>query len=75
MKRLIITCVITFFSLAIVAQTLSSEAKLAVNTISTLLPRMQMNEQYTQPIAPEAFAKVRGDWDAFNALHTEVVNA
>jgi hypothetical protein len=36
---------------------------------------MQMNEQYTQPIAPEAFAKVRGDWDAFNALHTEVVNA
>lgn len=75
MKRLIITCVFTFFSLAIVAQNLSSEAKLAVNTISTLLPRMQMNEQYTQPIAPEAFAKVRGDWDAFNALHTEVVNA
>jgi hypothetical protein len=34
-----------------------------VNTISTLLPRMQMNEQYTQPIATRSLCQSKGrDW-------------
>ncbi|MFZ1327908.1 MAG: hypothetical protein WAW27_02700, partial [Chitinophagaceae bacterium] len=73
--RLILITIPAFFSATLFGQVLSPDTKLAVNTISTLLPRMKVNEQYTQPIAPESFVKVRGEWEAFNNLHTEAVNA
>lgn len=75
MKKNISTAFCLFLGCLLYAQGISPETKLAINTISVLLPRMQVNEQYTQPVAPAAFAKVRDDWEAFNQLHSEAVTA
>ncbi|MBK8611408.1 MAG: hypothetical protein IPL84_16085 [Chitinophagaceae bacterium] len=75
MKKILFTVWMLLIADFVFSQALSPETKLAVNTISNLLPRMATNEQYTQPIGIEEFAKVRKEWDAYNENHTAVVNA
>ncbi len=75
MKKYVMAGLLLIFSPVVFSQAISPDTKLAVNTISGLLPRMKVNENYTKPIAAEDFARVRQEWDAFNALHTEAVNA
>ncbi|MFZ1305106.1 MAG: hypothetical protein WAT20_07485 [Ferruginibacter sp.] len=75
MKKLFFAAMLMMLTGFVFAQAMSPDTRLAINTISNLLPRMTINEQYTMPIGVEEFAKVRQDWDAFNENHTAVVNA
>ena len=75
MKKLFLIPLMLLTALVSYSQAILPETKLAVNTITNLLLRMKVVEQYTMPIPAESFAKVREEWDAFNALHTEAVNA
>lgn len=73
-KLLTINLILLFSSLAF-SQTLSSNARLAVNTINSLIPRLYINEKYTQPIGIEEFAEVRKAWDAYLVDHNAAVEA
>lgn len=75
MKKLLLINLIFLLSTVAFSQNLSSNARLAVNTISSLLPRLYINEKYTQPIGIEEFAEVRKAWDAYVVDHNAAVEA
>ena len=68
-----------FFVITIVpsvnSQNLSSDSRTAINTISTLLPRLFVKSQYTQPIGIEEFAKVRQEWEVYLVDYNAAVGA
>jgi len=68
-----------FFVITIVpsvnSQNLSPDSRTAINTISTLLPRLFVKSQYTQPIGIEEFAKVRQEWEAYLVDYNAAVGA
>ncbi|MCX6317090.1 MAG: hypothetical protein NTW29_07355 [Bacteroidetes bacterium] len=75
MKKITLLLLLVALAGAAFSQTLSPESKLAVNTISGLLPRLYINEQYTRPIGIEEFARVRQDWDIYMENHNAAVAA
>lgn len=75
MKKIFFAAWMMLLAFSSFSQSLSPEARLAVNTISSLLPRMYINEQYTQPIGIEEFAKVREARDAYVEDHNAAVAA
>lgn len=46
---------------------------MAINAISALLPRLYINEKYTQPIGIEEFSQVRTAWEAYLVDHNKAV--
>ena len=68
-----------FFVITIVpsvnSQNLSSDSRTAINTISTLLPRLFVKSQYTQSIGIEEFAKVRQEWEVYLVDYNAAVGA
>lgn len=75
MRKLTPISLILLLSTIAFSQTLSPNARLAVNTISTLIPRLYINEKYTQPIGIEEFADVRKAWEAYLIDHNAAVEA
>lgn len=75
MKKLLLIYLILLFTTPVFSQNLSAEARSAVNTISSLLPRLYINEKYTQPIGIEEFATIRKAWDAYLLDHNAAVEA
>jgi len=75
MKKIFFTALLMMIASFVFSQAISPDTRLAINTISNLLPRMNMNEQYTQPIGIEEVSKVRQDWDAFLENHNAAVAA
>ena len=75
MKKLSLINLIFLFSSLAFSQTLSPNSRLAVNTINSLIPRLYINEKYTQPIGIEEFAEVRKAWDAYLVDHNAAVEA
>lgn len=75
MRKLLLINLILLLSGFAFSQSLSPTARLAVNTISSLLPRLYINEKYTQPIGIEEFAEVRKAWDAYLIDHNAAVEA
>ena len=75
MKKLLFTAMLLKLTGFVFSQAISPDTRLAINTISNLLPRMVINEQYTQPIGIEEVSKVRQDWDAFLENHNAAVAA
>lgn len=75
MRKLLVISFVLLLSGIAFSQTLSPNARLAVNTISSLLPRLYINEKYTQPIGIEEFAEVRKAWDAYLIDHNAAVEA
>ncbi len=73
MQKTLLSLLFFFTGFISFSQSLSPASKLAVNTISSLLPRMHMNEQYTQPIAIDDFAKNRKEWEAYNETHSAAI--
>lgn len=75
MKKIILLPLCMLLALYTFSQAISPETRLAVNTISNLIPRMYINEQYTQPIGIEDFSKVRQAWDAYVEDYNAAVGA
>lgn len=75
MKKLLLIKLLLLLTCSVFSQNLSPESKSAVNTISSLIPRLYINEKYTQPIGIEEFPAIRKAWETYLIDHNAAVEA